>query len=295
MANFLHLLVRVSVKVDPQLANRLKPLIDTILPQTTTVLLCIALLDCPNQPGNVVRSVAQLYVRKCNNSQVKDFLCGIHFHNPKSAILEQVFGPTSQEEILNPIDTHPTILPHNCCERTCCFVLANTTKTTVGNKNPTHSSIACNLTHAVDELQKLRNSGISSSSSSNGTRLLLSSDLNEIRALATKLNRLLEQFQCWWWWCFSNFKCRRLYYLLYCRNGLCTGNKMFNSTDSHSIEQESVKWLARNNLIIKNNASPVSALNKVQPELFHRNCLWELQVLDLIHGNSHCQFPYNSV
>lgn len=148
MGPFLAILIRLSARVKINLPEHLTPILDMTLPQSTTAMillsLCDAVLNRHATPANLPAFTEQA-VRKCYNIPVKSF----------------VLSSLSQAAANSPLTTRllegneltiNTTFPHNCCERTCCFVLANSRP---GRTHPIdHSPIICSLKHAIEQLEK---------------------------------------------------------------------------------------------------------------------------------------------
>lgn len=177
MGVFMHLLIRVTAKVNHDLLKiHLKPTIcaDMKLPQFTALQIILALLDC-GKHGDAISQLAELFVRKCN-VRVKGYIFYMHSVNPKNSVLERTKDHDDNQLLAGFDSTTP--LPHNCCERTCCFVLANKSEAKASN----HEPISCNINHAIEGLQKKRRSvGIPQV------------ELRKIRRLASQLNEILAE------------------------------------------------------------------------------------------------------
>lgn len=193
VTTFLALLVRVSAKVRCDLMPvYLKPILEMRLPQTTTAMLLVALLDVvlsnkqatPTTPLVVFTEQA---IRMCKNTAVKSYVLALNHWRPRHST-------NSNDNWLARLKEHEPVVvaataaagestfttwPHNCCERTCCFVLANSS----GSRSDTidHLPIICNLQHAIEDLQRSGRSG----------RTLAAGELREMARLADLFRNLL--------------------------------------------------------------------------------------------------------
>lgn len=174
---FLHLLVRASVKAQScNLPAHLKPIAEMKLPQSTSVLILLALLDvCPKDASPLV-SFTEHFIQNCNNARVKNYLLFLHQRNPeKSQLLVRLVN-----ELFTTSNDQNTNFPHTCCERTCCFVLANTSNLPLSR----HSPIVCNLQHAIDELQR---------SAGQTECVITTADLKYLEGLGKRFSHLINQ------------------------------------------------------------------------------------------------------
>lgn len=176
MGVFVHLLIRVTAKVNQNLLKiHLTPVACAKLPQFTGLQIILALLDCGRR-GDTISQLTELFVRKCN-VHVKNYIFYLHSLNQKNCVLERMIDD-HEENQRGRCNSKTPIATHNCCERTCCFVLANQSEA----EEAKHDTIACNINHAIDELQKRR-----------CTIGVPREELKKICSLASQLNAILSQ------------------------------------------------------------------------------------------------------
>lgn len=178
MAPFLQSLIRASAKVAYHLKVPLQPIVRMKLPQSTTTIVLIALIDAATKKSAnpPLLQFAEESIRKCENPRVKNYLLSIHRLNDRINKLL-----VSVEQPLTAIDTN---FPHSCCERTCCFILANSSDLPVLNRNH-HSAIECNLEHAIEHLQRSRQNGSQTT--------VTAAEFKRLQGLASRFSALLNQ------------------------------------------------------------------------------------------------------
>ena len=181
MAPFLSHLIRVCANTQLKtLSTHLQQIVQMKLPTSTITIILLTLLSVSKRT-DLPDLFVEKCIRNCHYQQVKGYLYYVHQQDPsRFEVLRKLQGELERS------DTAGTAtFPHNCCERTCCFVLANGCDRDVSQYKKSHSSIECNLMHAVEELTKKKRENC----------LLSSMELQKLQKLEKQLNELLRDLR----------------------------------------------------------------------------------------------------
>lgn len=149
MGPFLNVLIRVCANINCNLMGSLKEITKLTLPQSTLAMILMALLDTStgNQAHPKMDQFTLKMIKSCPNKVVLNYILSTHqLTGGKNKLLVKLLCAQPQYQT-PPLNTN---FPHNCCERTCCFILANSSR----SPHPiNHSPVVCNLEHAIEGLQ----------------------------------------------------------------------------------------------------------------------------------------------